>query len=56
MALLYHAVNLSNDSKKQAIIHELLKLGVTEFKGRKVDELDFYEAKHALSIERVKRS
>ncbi|WAA10312.1 hypothetical protein [Fervidibacillus albus] len=55
MRILYKAVNLSNDSKKQVLIQELIKMGVTKFRGKSIDSLDYYEARHALALERAKR-
>ena len=55
MAMLYKAVNMTNELKRQAIIQDLLNIGVTEYKGKPVRELDYYEARYALAIERIKR-
>lgn len=38
MAFLYKAVNVTNELKRQAILQELLNLGVTEYKGKPVRE------------------
>jgi len=55
MAMLYKAVNMTNELKRQAIIQDLLNIGVTEYKGKPVHELDYYEAKHALTMERIRQ-
>jgi len=55
MAMLYKAVNMTNELKRQAIIQDLLNIGVTEYKGKPVRELDYYEARYALAIEQIKR-
>lgn len=55
MALLYRAVNLSKELQRQDLVQRLLSLGVTEYNGKTVDELDYYEAKHALAVELAKR-
>lgn len=53
--ILYTAVNMTNELKRQAIIQDLLNLGVLDYKGKSVHELDYYEAKHALTMERIRQ-
>lgn len=53
--ILYRAVNMSNELKRQAIIQDLLNMGVLDYKGKSVHELDYYEAKHALTMERIRQ-
>lgn len=42
------AVKVTKEVKRQALIQELKNLGVFEFKGKNVNDLDLYEAEHAL--------
>lgn len=53
--ILYRAVNMTNELKRQAIISELKNLGIFDYKGKPVHELDYYEAKHALTMERIRQ-
>lgn len=55
MAFLYKAVNVTNELKRQAILQELLNLGVTEYKGKPVRDLNYYEVRHVLAMERINK-
>lgn len=53
--ILRQKVQMTNEIKKQAIISELKNLGIFEYKGKNIDDCDYYEAKHALSVARAAR-
>lgn len=36
-------------------MQELLNLGVTEYKGKPVRDLNYYEVRHVLAMERIKQ-
>lgn len=50
------AVKVTKEVKRQALIQELKDLGVFEFKEKSVNDLDYFEAKHALSVARAIRN
>lgn len=54
MGVLHEKVMMSQESKKQGFIQELHTLGITEFQGQSLDELDYYTLRHALSIARIR--
>lgn len=45
---------MSQESKKQGFIQELHTLGITEFQGQSLDELDYYTLRHALTVARIR--
>lgn len=55
MAVLYRAVNLTNELKKQVILKDLEKMGIVQYNGKPIHEMDYYEARHALVMERLKK-
>lgn len=55
MGVLYKAVHATQEMKRQAMIRALIDMGVTRYKGRPVQELDYYEARHALVMARLKK-
>ena len=55
MGMLYKAAHATQEMKRQAMIRTLLDMGITQYKGRPVRELDYYEVRHALVMERLKR-
>lgn len=55
MGVLYKALHATQKMKRQAMIRTLLDMGVTRYKGRPVQELDYYEARHALVMARLKK-
>jgi hypothetical protein len=46
----YEIVRKSKEVKRQAMIHDLLMLGITEYQGRKLEDLDYYDLRSALSV------
>ena len=55
MGVLYKAVHATQEMKRQAMIQTLMDMGVTRYKRKPVWELDYYEARHALVMEKLKR-
>lgn len=55
MAVLYRAVNLTNELKKQVILKDLEKMEIAQYNGKPIHEMDYYEARHALMMTRIKR-
>ena len=53
MGILYQVA--SKEVMRQTFIKDLLALGVTHHKGKEVYDLDYNEAKHVLTMERIKR-
>lgn len=43
-------VKVTKEVNRQALIQELKDLGVFEFKEKSVNDLDYFEAKHALNV------
>lgn len=56
MAVLYRAVNLTNELKKQVILKDLEKMGIVQYNGKPIHEMDYYEARHALMMTRIKKN
>jgi hypothetical protein len=54
MALLYKTVNLIQEKKKQAMIDELVKMGIFGDGGKNLQELDYYEIRRLLAAARVR--
>lgn len=54
MGILHEKVMLSNESKKQGFIQELHTLGITEFQRQRLEDLDYYTLRSALSIARIR--
>ena len=54
MEMLYKAVHAQQEMKRQAIIRMLLEMGVTSYEGKPVQELDYYEARRAFALEKLK--
>lgn len=55
MGMLYRTVNMVNDLKKQSIINELLALGFDGDGANNLYDLDYYELKRLLAVERIRR-
>lgn len=55
MGVLYTTVKISQESKKQIMIQELIAQGVTEYKGKSLSELDYYTLRHVLAIQKAIR-
>ncbi|KIL46967.1 hypothetical protein KP77_25360 [Jeotgalibacillus alimentarius] len=54
--LLRQAVNQSNELMAQSFRQELLAAGITENKkGRRIQELDFYELRNMVAINALKK-
>jgi hypothetical protein len=55
MGMLYRTVNMVNDLKKQSIINELLAMGFDGDGAVSIYDLDYYELKRILVMERIRR-
>lgn len=53
MGILFSTVNMSNELKKQAMIQRLLELGITDHKEQSVYDMDYYELRHLLAVNKV---
>lgn len=53
--ILYRSVNMANDLKKQSIINELLAMGFDGDGAVSLYDLDYYELKRMLALERIRR-
>ncbi|WP_181444516.1 hypothetical protein [Bacillus sp. 03113] len=55
MGILFEKVMLSKEGKRQFIIKELIQLRVTEDDdGTSVEQLDYYQLRHLLAMEKAK--
>jgi len=58
MGVLYKAVNvkkeLSKDLQKQDMIQQLYSLGVTDCKGKALEELGYYEVRSLLAATKIR--
>lgn len=55
MGMLYRTVNMVNDLKKQSIINELLAIGFDGDGAVSLYDMDYYELKRLLAVERIRR-
>lgn len=53
--ILYRSLYMVNDLKKQSIINELLALGFDGDGAINLYDLDYYELKRLLALERIRR-
>lgn len=53
MRAAYEKVRLSQESKRQILISDLLMLGITEFQDKGIENLDYYTLRHALSVHKA---
>lgn len=54
MAELLKAVNTVQERKKKEFIRQLKKLEIYEIDGVPVEELDYYQLRHALTLARIR--
>lgn len=55
MGVLYTTVKISQESKKQIIIQELLALGITDYNGEDLNNLDYYSLRQILATEKARK-
>jgi hypothetical protein len=55
MGILYEKVQLTQELKRQMMIRQLLDMGITEYQGQSIYDLDYYTLRHVLVMEKVKR-
>ena len=56
MARTYRVADVTEELKRQIVVEDLLKLGVTSFRGKSVHDMNYREAKNALVMARVKEN
>ncbi|MEK4883447.1 hypothetical protein NST81_01780 [Bacillus sp. FSL W8-0223] len=54
MGVLYKTVEVSQELKRQHMIQQLIALGITEEGGRPVQDLDYFEVRHLLTMAKIK--
>lgn len=55
MVRTYRVADVTEELKRQIVIQNLMEMGIKSYKGKHVRELDYYEARHALVMERLKK-
>jgi hypothetical protein len=55
MGILYEKVQLTKELKRQMMIRQLLDMGITEYQGQSIYDLDYYTLRHVLVMEKVKQ-
>jgi len=54
MGILFKTVEVSQELKRQHMIQQLLGMGITEDSGKPVQDLDYFEVRHLLTMARIK--
>ena len=54
MLILYNAVKLLPELKRQHVIRQLIEMGIHEYEGREIGELDYDRLKYILALARLK--
>jgi hypothetical protein len=55
MGILYEKVQYTQELKRQMMIRQLLDMGIREYDGQSVYDLDYYTLRHVLVMEEVKQ-
>jgi hypothetical protein len=55
MGILYEKVQLTQELKRQMMIRQLLDMGIREYDGQSVYDLDYYTLRFVLATEKVKQ-
>lgn len=56
MGILYEKVQLTQELKRQMMIRQLLDMGITEYEGTSVYDLDYYTLRRLLATQKLTRS
>lgn len=54
MGILYEKVQFMKELKRQHVIHQLIEMGIHEYEGREIGELDYDRLKYILALMRLK--
>ncbi|MDZ7370237.1 MAG: hypothetical protein ONB12_03600 [candidate division KSB1 bacterium] len=54
LGILYEKVQLTQELKRQMMIRQLIEMGITEYEGREIGELDYDRLKYILALMRLK--
>lgn len=54
MLILYNSVKMMQELKRQHVIRQLIEMGIHEYEGREIEELDYDRLKYILAIARLK--
>jgi hypothetical protein len=52
--ILYNSVKMMQELKRQHVIRQLIEMGIHEYEGREIGELDYDRLKYILAIARLK--
>ncbi len=56
LGILYEKVQLTQELKRQMMIRQLLDMGITEYEGTSVYDLDYYTLRRLLATQKLTRS
>lgn len=54
LGILYEKVQFMKDLKRQHVINQLIEMGIHEYEGREIGELDYDRLKYILALMRLK--
>jgi hypothetical protein len=54
MGILYEKVQYTQELKRQMMIRQLLDMGIREYDGQSVYDLDYYTLRYVLATEKLK--
>ena len=54
LGILYEKVQLTQELKRQMMIRQLLDMGITEYEGTSVYDLDYYTLRYVLAMQKLK--
>jgi hypothetical protein len=54
MSARYVKVHITQEMKRQIVIRQLVEMGIHEYEGREIGELDYDRLKYILAIARLK--
>ncbi len=54
LGILYEKVQFMKELKRQHVINQLIEMGIHEYEGREIGELDYDRLKYILALMRLK--
>jgi hypothetical protein len=54
LGILYEKVQFMKELKRQHVINQLIEMGIHEYEGREIGELDYDRLKYILALARLK--
>ncbi|NNV08120.1 hypothetical protein ETC03_17815 [Geobacillus sp. MMMUD3] len=55
LGILYEKVQLTQELKRQMMIRQLIEMGITEYEGTPVYDLDYYTLRWLLATQKLER-